>query len=464
MSHCPSPVATVWRLGAAAFLGCALVSSTVAEVRAEGVFRWRDDAGVVHVAARLDEVPARYRAEAAVSRHDEEARAAARDALEAADARTEPTPPADAQPSASDRSGAWAALAGFAAPRSPAGPTSPEDGCARAREMVARWQLGPEWGGGTDRSALEEATRLCPEDQRIRVLATMSSPEPRELEPPKPKSKPKPVEPEPPPTSRSAALAKPRPKAVQAPDLPGVGEGFASSQTAHFDFRWAEETRENRSHGDNQEAVEEYLEDAYREVGQWLGAYPSRRIPVVFYARGDFKNRFPGASWAWGFWDGSAIRINSTLKSAQVIRDELYHEYAHVLVSELTGRSRPPAWLNEGLAELVEHRAQFGLARALDPPSTLVRNVAAQTKAGLHGPLSGPFFAGGGCGTRRRAYARAYLAVVYLQDEKGMDGVLRIFRELGRGKSFGDAMGLVYPRKCRASRRTSDGWLQDEAR
>jgi hypothetical protein len=45
-----------------------------------------------------------------------------------------------------------------------------------------------------------------------------------------------------------------------------------------------------------------------------------------------------------------------------------------------------------------------------------------------------------------------------------MDGVLRIFRELGRGKSFGDAMGLVYPQGMPRFEKDFDGWLQDEAR
>lgn len=466
VNRAPRCVVRVRRLVAVGALGSFLALGVVRVAHAEGGYRWRDDAGSVHVAETLDAVPDRYRARAAEARREEDVRAAARQALEASGG----TPSGEADTAAGetapiDSASAWAALAGFAAPRasSPAS-VRPSDPCGRAREQVARWQLGPEWGGGADRASLAEAARLCPGDERIRVLANLSGPDSRPVEPPRPEPvAPKPAPPRESVPVRAASLTKPRAKPAANADLPGIAEGFASSQTAHFDFRWAEETRDARDHGDNQEKVEEYLEDAYREVGQWLDAYPSRRIPVVFYAHGDFKKRFPGTSWAWGFWDGSAIRVNSTLKSAQVIRDELYHEYTHVLVSELTGRSRPPAWLNEGLAELVEHRAQFGTSRAVDPPSTLVRNVAAQSKARIHGPLSGAFSSGGGCGARRRAYARAYLAVVYLQDEKGMDGVLRIFRELERGKPFDDAMSLVYPQGMPAFEKDFDRWLQDQA-
>lgn len=439
----------------------------VPPARADGACRWRDEAGVVHVAERLEDVPERYRARAAEVRREEDVRSAARDAVEASGTRTGVGAGGGgdvdlAAPASTPSAAAWRSLAEFA---TPAGLVSaPSGDCARARELVARWQLGPEWGGDSDRSVLAQAARLCPRDERIRVLANLGIPEPHSPDSPRPKLEPGgPLPPSPEPPVRSAAAIKSRPKPAPDVALPGAADGFAASQTAHFDFRWAEETRENRSHGDNQDKVQEYLEDAYREVGQWLDAYPSRRIPVVFYARGDFKKRFPGASWAWGFWDGSAIRVNSTLASAQVIRDDLYHEYTHVLVSELTGRSRPPAWLNEGLAELVERRAQFGATRAVAPPSTLVRNVAAQSEAGLHGPLSGPFEYGGACSTRRRAYARAYLAVVYLQDEKGMDGVLRIFRELERGKSFDEAMSLVYPQGMPRFEKDFDRWLQDHA-
>ncbi len=464
VNRAPRTAVRIRRIVAVGALASFLAMGAAGAGRAEDGYRWRDDTGSVHVAETLGDVPERYRARAAEARREEGVRAAARQALDASGTRAGGEPEtAGGETTPMDSASAWAALAGFAAPRAPSPAAPPaSDPCARARELVARWQLGPEWGGGTDRVSLAEAARLCPGDERIRVLANLSGPDSRPVEPPKPR----PAAPEPPPESapvRSAALAEPRPGPAPNADLPGAAEGFASSRTAHFDFRWAEETRAGRDHGDNQEKVEEYLEDAYREVGQWLDAYPARRVPVVFYANGDFKKRFPGTSWAWGFWDGSAIRINSTLKSAQVIRDELYHEYTHVLVSELSGRSRPPAWLNEGLAELVEHRAQLGMARAVDPPSTLVRNVAAQSKAGLHGPLSGAFSAGGGCGARRRAYARAYLAVVYLQDEKGMDGVLRIFRELERGKPFDEAMSLVYPQGMPGFEKDFDHWLQDQA-
>ncbi len=355
------------------------------------------------------------------------------------------------------------------------------DPCARARELVARWQLGPSWGPAPSRAEVLVATERCPGEERARILATLSPagavatvsptaplaalpspvrpvPAPSAPQPPNPAPEVEPLPTLPAPRSREAAGLM---------GVPAAGDAFAATHTQHFDFRWSEETRENWSHGDAQRLIGEYLEAAYAEVGQLLDSHPREPISVVFYDPETFEKRYGNASWAWGTWDGTAIRIRSSLKSAPTLRDELFHEYTHVLLSQLQGASRPPGWLEEGFAELVERRAELGEARGAEPLPREVRSVAAHARAGRIPPLStrpiGVVSDGARCAKRRRNASRAYLAVVYLHEQAGMEGLVRIFRELGRGRAYPEAMRLVYPRGDAAFVSDFERWLQDRA-
>ena len=94
------------------------------------------------------------------------------------------------------------------------------------------------------------------------------------------------------------------------------------------------------------------LEDAYSWVGNQLGHYPQRRVPVIIYANKDFKSLTSSPDWASGLYDGK-IRLpaGGISKIDSSVAGLLYHEYMHAVVHELAG-NRVPFWLNEGLAEV----------------------------------------------------------------------------------------------------------------
>lgn len=99
-------------------------------------------------------------------------------------------------------------------------------------------------------------------------------------------------------------------------------------------------------------SILDVLESAANLVGAELGMFPEARVPVVIYKRSDYKTVTDSPDWSGGYYDG-AIRLpyGSLGEITPAMRGVLYHEYAHVVVFEMT-RGNCPLWLNEGIAEM----------------------------------------------------------------------------------------------------------------
>lgn len=103
-------------------------------------------------------------------------------------------------------------------------------------------------------------------------------------------------------------------------------------------------------------AVLEILEDAYREIGQKLGHFPSRPIVVVLHTRDSFQGATGSPAWADGLYDPALGRIQLPTQGATTdtkwLTAVLRHEYVHALLHDRLGTSSGslPTWLNEGLA------------------------------------------------------------------------------------------------------------------
>ena len=118
--------------------------------------------------------------------------------------------------------------------------------------------------------------------------------------------------------------------------------------------------------------VVDRLEAAYWRVGNTLGVYPSQPITVVLYTREQFGEITRLAGWSVAgvrraySTAGSAARSNEPEELDRV----LSHEFVHALVATLGGRN-VPAWMNEGLATVLEP------AGPADVESTLARTYGA---------------------------------------------------------------------------------------
>lgn len=102
--------------------------------------------------------------------------------------------------------------------------------------------------------------------------------------------------------------------------------------------------------------VLEILEEAYRDIGQKFGHFPSTPIMVVLHTRDSFQEATGSPAWADGLYDPSLGRIQIPTQGAMTdtkrLAGVLRHEYVHALLHDRLGTNIGdlPTWLNEGLA------------------------------------------------------------------------------------------------------------------
>lgn len=133
--------------------------------------------------------------------------------------------------------------------------------------------------------------------------------------------------------------------------MESVESRMATRNSAHFSVKFdgAED------HG-TWTTVLEILEDAYREIGQKFGHFPSKPIVVVLHTKESFQGATGSPAWADGLYDPTLGRIQIPTQGATTdtkwLTTVLRHEYVHALLHDRLGSSTGalPTWLNEGLA------------------------------------------------------------------------------------------------------------------
>ncbi|MCA8925553.1 MAG: tetratricopeptide repeat protein, partial [Planctomycetes bacterium] len=215
-----------------------------------------------------------------------------------------------------------------------------------------------------------------------------------------------------------AQLTQARREALAARDV-----GAVDLSATHFEVRYSGVGAAAGS------GLGRILEDAYERVGQLLGRYPNRQVPVVVYPAADGLTEASGAHrWIGGLYDGR-IRVTADALSAPgEARRLLAHEYTHALLHSVGG-SKVPAWLQEGLAQLAE-------GSSLPAPP---RRGQAPTLAQLS-----QSFAQAGAAEAARRYAAAAHFVRHLSARGGMPLLLEVVERIGRGEAPADAVEHVY--------------------
>ncbi len=170
------------------------------------------------------------------------------------------------------------------------------------------------------------------------------------------------------------------------------------------------------------------LESAANVIGAELGLFPEARIPVRIYKRADYKTVTDSPDWSGGFYDGK-IRLPFGVMNEVTpgIRGILFHEYAHVVVFELT-RGNCPLWLNEGIAEMFG-RTQYNRALPKIDKSKLVGFKKLETS-----------FKDFSTANATLAYQQSYSLVNYLVETYGWHRVKQILTGLGGGLSFDESI------------------------
>jgi tetratricopeptide (TPR) repeat protein len=170
------------------------------------------------------------------------------------------------------------------------------------------------------------------------------------------------------------------------------------------------------------------LEAAYERVGHTLGVRPSHPITVVLYTREQFADITKLAAWSVAAYDGRIrVPISGALAEPEELDRVLSHEFVHAVVATLGGRT-VPAWVNEGLATVLEP------AGPRDAEATLEGSDARPALSTLHR---------GFVDLSKRdaevAYGSAARAVRRLLEQHGPAAVVSMLKDLAKGESFTSA-------------------------
>ena len=183
-------------------------------------------------------------------------------------------------------------------------------------------------------------------------------------------------------------------------------------------------------------AVLDVLENAANQVGAELGYFPRPRVPVAIYRRADFKVVTDSPEWSGGAYDGTIRLPFGALKEiTPQLRAVLHHEYAHVVVLELT-RGNCPYWLNEGVAEMFGRKQYSRQMTELDSAARKKSFTDFRKLESGFGTLSAP--------EANLAYQQSYSLVNYLVTTYGWHRVTRILTGLGNGLNLNDALAEAF--------------------
>ena len=177
------------------------------------------------------------------------------------------------------------------------------------------------------------------------------------------------------------------------------------------------------------------LENQYRDLTSQFNYTPGENISVILYTNTQFFDVTQAPSWAGGVNDGK-LRIpisgvnGMTPELQHVLKHELTHSFVHLIT-----RGNCPSWLNEGLAQLME-------PRTTDYYGPQLARMFQAKKEIPFGYLDGPFAR---LNARQAivAYTEALLAVEYLRQSWGRDGLQRILQRLADGESPDSALYSV---------------------
>jgi hypothetical protein len=176
------------------------------------------------------------------------------------------------------------------------------------------------------------------------------------------------------------------------------------------------------------------LKNAHQIVTQSLGPATNDPIPVMVYASSaEYTRQTNAPAWSPAHYDG---KIRMGLETARSAPDRLLnvltHELTHCWVDRLA-RGHCPAWLHEGVAQLVETGGADGFTEMIRNKlreqlrrSPLVDLAKAERTAVVAGHRA----------TTDAIYMEGYLVTLSLFERLGGKGVDTLFTELARGTAF----------------------------
>ncbi|HZC25148.1 MAG TPA: peptidase MA family metallohydrolase [Candidatus Binatia bacterium] len=169
------------------------------------------------------------------------------------------------------------------------------------------------------------------------------------------------------------------------------------------------------------------LESDYDDLARDLGTPPRDNILVTLYTNTAFFDVTHAPAWAGALNDGKIrIPVSGLTSVTPELARVLKHELAHSFIASLAS-GRCPAWLNEGIAQLLEPKNLAGEGRPLAELFKAQQDIPLNMMESGFARFSGV--------KASIAYAESLAAVSYINDSYGMSDLQRILERLSQGNS-----------------------------
>ena len=198
---------------------------------------------------------------------------------------------------------------------------------------------------------------------------------------------------------------------------------YSERTSSHFVLRF----EGNQSSDAFRDQLLSTLESEYQELSRTFGSEPRSSIRVVLYTSQAFFDVTRAPSWMGALNDGE-LRIplqgldSITPQLARVLK----HELTHSFVGQLTSH-RCPAWLNEGIAQMLEPRQLGNRTAQLAQLFQAEREIPLNMLESSFGSLSSE--------EAVLAYDESLLAASYLYQRYGMADIVAVLQRIGAGEA-----------------------------
>ena len=195
---------------------------------------------------------------------------------------------------------------------------------------------------------------------------------------------------------------------------------------------WNPDLSAGRHRADFEPTLTRHLDDAFAVVTSTLGIRPAHKIRVHVYGRADYAAKFGQAKArrAGAHYRRGRIHVNGGARIAGWFIGMLHHEMTHAVLDHRGKGRNVPVWMNEGLAEWFDYKAQgeFGLSAG---NKSLLRNshnrneLAALTWRG---------------GLSKYHYVISYAAVLWVAETAGEQTLFDLAKDLSMGTPLAKAL------------------------
>jgi len=206
---------------------------------------------------------------------------------------------------------------------------------------------------------------------------------------------------------------------------------YSERETGHFVLRF----EGSQSSDGFREQLLETLESQYQDLAHTFGSEPRSAVQVVLYTSQSFFDVTRAPAWIGALNDGKLrIPLHGLESVTPDLARVLHHELTHSFVNQLTA-GRCPAWLNEGVAQLLEPRSLGSRGAPLAQVFKAEREIPLNMLEGSFASLI-PTEA-------VLAYDESLAAANYLYGRYGMPDLVRVLQRIGQGDSVESSLRSV---------------------